>query len=104
LRVSARKIDHIRELVDRAGSGELINPATGARNGANDFEWVAPSLVLEGTVAAFEAGNKVPVIVTLPEGDKPAMLCAVGVFIIPAQPVIAKRAARSEALSDRTVR
>ena len=48
--------------------------------------------------------TKSSVIVTLPEGDSPAMLDAVGVSIIPEQPVVASTTAASATLSDGTVR
>jgi hypothetical protein len=44
--------------------------------------------------------TKSSVIVTLPDGDRPAMFCAVGVFIIPEQPAVARTAVTTVALSD----
>jgi hypothetical protein len=48
--------------------------------------------------------TKSSVIVTLPDGDKPAMFDAVGVFIVPEQPVIASATATSIGFSDGAVR
>ena len=102
LRVSARKIGDAGELVDRAGRADFRNPATGARNSAQHFEWIGLPLVLQGAVAATPA-TKSSVIVTLPEGGRPAMLCAVGVFI-PPQPAVVSTAAIRMALIGRTAR
>jgi hypothetical protein len=52
LRLSAREIGDAGELIDRAGSSDFLKPATGTRNGANDFKRIGPSLVLQGAAAA----------------------------------------------------
>src|SRR5262249_55917009 len=47
LRISGREIGNASELVDRAGRGDFVNPATRARNSADHFEWVGPSPVFQ---------------------------------------------------------
>src|SRR5215831_13501615 len=44
LRVPAREIGDAGELVDGARSADLLDPAAGARDSAEHFEWIAPPL------------------------------------------------------------
>src|SRR5262245_11146495 len=81
-RVSAEEIGNAGKLVNRAGSADFLNPATGTGNSADHFERIPPPLVLEGAGAAAQTCNEVLGDRHAAEGGTPATLCAVGVFII----------------------
>ena len=101
MRVPAWKFGDAGEFVDLSRSVDLLGPA-GAKNTSRQFEWMALPLVIQSATAATEPSEKFSVMVTEPEGDRPATLCAVGA-LNPEQPAIASADAARAAWVDQAL-